>query len=647
MKHRITIEQSLYLLAIVVGLGLRLYNLGAAPLTDAEASWALQALKVAEGEAPQVIGPQPGYVLLTGLLFWAFGASNFAARLLPALSGVLLVGLPYILRIGVRNLEGPGEQQWTEKLRLAGPLFAFGLALDPGLAALSRQAGSSMPAVGLGLAALALLWLRRPLLSGIFAGLALLMGLAVWQGALALALAWGAARLLRRNGLQAPYGGRDPWEAGDGVPAQPDGDEEALAAPTLDEERVVTPVEGNFRPGKGFWATFLVSAGVSLVLAGTLFLRYPSGLSAWASSFVTYLAGWSPATPVQATHAPALRLLAALPFYTPLALLFGLAGLVAAWVRPVWRSPENGILREAGLWFLFALILAVLYPARTMGDLAWALIPLWFLAAMQVVQLLSMKMQAAPTSPYLWISQALLIFILFGLFWQNLAGLSAIPAGSQAFTLRLGVMFGVVALAVLTTTLIGLGWSWEAAVRGLACGLGLALGAATFSAAWGATQLSPNTQLTNLNPRQELWSPGPSTVSPDLLVESLRDLGEWGKGWPTDVEIILAVQSPALEWALRDFPKVSLAGEVEASLRASGSEPDAVITVESAEAPSLAAAYRGQDFTWRILPTWTGALPDNLFPWWAFRQAPARIERVILWARADIFPGGEGQTSLP
>jgi hypothetical protein len=693
-RYRITIEHALYLLAFLLALGLRLYGLGAAPLSDPEASWALQALEVAGGRAPLVIGPQPGYVLLTGLFFWLAGASSFAARLLPALSGALLVWLPYLLRSQSPATHAGAEREPVGTVgavgRLAALIAAFGLAFDPGLVALSRQAGSVMPAVSLGLLALFLAWSRRPVLAGVCGGLALLMGPAALYGAVVFVLAWAAGKLMERLQMLAPMEAASSGAAALSAAASSDA---ALSAPftaapvstaasekiggaafypspeeelgganhlwentgagdpiqgslsELDwepaEEIVTASPAGGGRPGRSFWTRLLVSAGLTILLAGTVLLRYPAGLSAWASSLVAYLQGWVPSGQVETASVPALRLLAALPFYSPLALLFGLLGLAAVWIRPAWFWPGSGLLQRLSLWLLAALLLALVYPARGMGDLAWALVPLWFLAGAQIARLLQPETVAASASPVLWLSQALLIFILFALFWLNLAGLTGTPSGTQAYTLRLGVMFGVIALAVLTTALVGLGWSWDAAVRGLVWGLGISLGAATLSAAWGAAHLTPARILSNQNIRQELWSPGPEVAHADLLVETVKELAEWDEGWSTEVQIALAVDSPALAWAFREFPDVNRVGSAQASLPASAGAPGVVITGEEAAAPSLTAAYRGQDFAWRILPTWTGALPDDLFRWWAFRQAPARIERVILWARSDLFPGGE------
>jgi len=134
---RITTEASLYWLAFLLALVLRLAQLGAAPLTDTEAGWALQALSLAHGGGA-ALGAQPAYILLTSRLFNLFGDTNFMARLFPTLAGSFLVWLPFTLRRWM------GASPW---LRRAGVVMAFGLALDPGLVSLSRQVGSQVPAL--------------------------------------------------------------------------------------------------------------------------------------------------------------------------------------------------------------------------------------------------------------------------------------------------------------------------------------------------------------------------------------------------------------------------------------------------------------------------------------------------------------------
>jgi hypothetical protein len=279
---------------------LRLFHLGAAPLGDFEAGWALQALDLARGQ-PFNFGPQPLYVLFTSLAFALLSGSNGLARLLPALAGSSLVLLPLFLRRWTNGTTG---------LRQAGLIFAFGVAVDPGLVALSRLAGGLMPALAFSLLAVVLYANRRPILAGIFAGLALLAGPAVLHGALVLAAAWGLSRLLDKSLANAP----NP-------------DDTAETIPVEESEPVFVFSANLLRPT-------LFSAGAVLLLAGTLFLRAPQGLGALVGTLPAYLTGWA-----QPSGVPALRLLAGLLFYQPLVLVFAVIGLARGWMALAAPQP--------------------------------------------------------------------------------------------------------------------------------------------------------------------------------------------------------------------------------------------------------------------------------------------------------------------
>ena len=181
---QVTFERLLVALILLLAVGVRLFNLGRAPLSDGEASWALQSLSIARG-APVEIGPQPGEVSLTGLAFMLFGSSNFMARLYSALAGIALVAAPLLFK---RRLGS-----------LATLILMAGLALDPGLVVMSRTAGGPMGAIGFGALAFALAYARQPLFAGVAAGLALLSGPALIAGLISLALAWGLTALLQRR----------------------------------------------------------------------------------------------------------------------------------------------------------------------------------------------------------------------------------------------------------------------------------------------------------------------------------------------------------------------------------------------------------------------------------------------------------------
>ncbi|MEX2160354.1 MAG: hypothetical protein WD751_00420 [Anaerolineales bacterium] len=180
-RPRIDIEIVLYIAVLLLAFGLRFVNLGGAPLAESETSAALPAYAVAGGQDAD-LGPQPGYVLLTSLLFGVFGGSEFLARLLPAVFGLALVALPFAWRdlLGTR----------------VALLLALFLAIDPGLVATSRMASGHMLAIAAILFALTAWWRSRPVLAGVFAALAGLAAPTIYFG-LAAALLTALALQLR------------------------------------------------------------------------------------------------------------------------------------------------------------------------------------------------------------------------------------------------------------------------------------------------------------------------------------------------------------------------------------------------------------------------------------------------------------------
>jgi hypothetical protein len=586
-SRRTTFEHALYTLAFLLALGLRFYRLGDAPLTDAEAQWALQALQIARGglfREALGLGPHPAYLLLTGATFSVVEASNFLARFWPALAGSLLALLPITLR---RPLGGA-----------TAVVMAFGLALDPGLVAISRTVGGPVMALSFGLLALGLWYARRPVLAGLSSGMALLSGPQILMGILILLFTLLVIYLL-------------------GARAE---------APEEEEQSGPGGFSAWLNPAANRLALF--SAGVVVLLVGTLFLTQPQGLAAWFESLPAFLIGW-----VRASGIPALRLVIALLVDEPLVLIFAGVGLARGIsYRPAWLEADGRSNPATTAWFLLlaaavALALALLYPGRQVADLGWTLVPLWGLAALGL----------APE--FRWgedrvisFMQAALVVVLLALFWLNLAALTTGLNGGAAATMRVGILTGILGLIVVTTFLFSMGWSWEAARQGLAWGGSFALTLYLVFVLWRATQLAPNQP-------QELWKSPPGTGQTALMMQTLHDLSEWNTGLKNQIEVVSTVDSPSLAWLLRNFPKASFSAGLPQS-----QTPPILITGENESSPALTAGYRGQDFVWWVRPGWAGAIPPDTLNWFAFRTAPLQEEHVILWAREDLFPGGASGT---
>jgi hypothetical protein len=573
--NRWTIEHSLYALALLLAVCIRLLALKNMALNDLEAGWAMQAFGLARGQAVD-IGPQPLYVLFTGLLFSLLGSDNLSARLLPALAGSLLVLFPYCMRgyIGKR----------------AAVILAFGLALDPALVFLSRTAGSQMPALTFGLLALAAVFARRPAWAGLFAGLALLSGPQALAGAVAIGLAWGAGKLLANAGIVQP----------------------------LELENQADTPSGPHQVRLGLF--FLAG---TLLVAGTLFFRFPLGIGALADILPAYFGGW-----VTPSGIPALRIPAAWVFYQPLLFFFGLAGVARAWIA---RHPQYNTMRWLSLWALFALAAAMLYPARQVTDLAWALIPLWALTAMEIEwDLSSIGLRAHKP---IALGQAALIFLLLAFAWFAMASLRNFSGDMQQIGFRSAILLiiGAAAMAAVTTSLVALGWGWRTARLGMVWGLTLSLGLYMLSAMWGSAGLRAiNSDVIG----QDLWSTASTTTQADLFSKTMTDLSEWNAGQNDTLQVVSTVDFPSIKWVLRNWRQVSFTREIPA-----GEQPAIILTPKDQPILNNSQAYRGHEFAWEETQTWQGILPPDFPSWFAFHEAPHQPVAIILWARSDLFPG--------
>ena len=288
-----TTEHLLFGLAVILAAGIRLIGLGNNPLSDSEATWALQAMDLARG-SQVLIGPQPGYILLTAAGFFVSGASEFFARFWPALAGTTLILAPVLFRDRIG--------------RSAAIVLAFALALEPALVAASRQADGRMLALT-GLVFAIGFWLNGSAVwAGVAGGFALLGGPTVWIGLGAAGLGWSAAKVIRTH-----------------------------TAGGISE--LVIPRS---------WRSLAWWVLGSVVLLGTLFWFAPTGLSGWANSLVSFLQGWG-----QPNGISLIVMLIVWVGLSPLAVLFGLTGVV----KGLWRKdPVDFSL--AWLWiFLFILFL--------------------------------------------------------------------------------------------------------------------------------------------------------------------------------------------------------------------------------------------------------------------------------------------------
>lgn len=521
-------ETALFVVAFLIGLMVRLVGLGALPLSDPEAAWALQALGVVGGTGA-VLGSNTAYVGLTSALFFAFGgASNALARLVPALAGSALVLVPMLFRERIKPRPAV--------------ILAFAFALEPGLVAVSRQAGSSILAVTFTLAAWGFLEKRRLPWAGILAGLALTSGPAIWPGLLGLMITW------------------------------------ALIRPLTDKTRKASNASG--RPPKVArrdWVTLAAYAIGSIVLVGTMFMTMPGGLSAWTASLPEYVAGWT-----HLSEFPVGLMPLSLALYQPLGLLLALLCTVRGWVQ------GKSLARRLSVWMLVAFLLAIFYPSHQAEDLVWMLIPLWTLASLEMARALNVPREDRREV----LGAVALCSLILVFMWLDFLALRRPGVPADQAQLRLWLLVGSFLLLAISLLLVAVGWSKRIAQYGAVWGLAAFLGiysVAMLMAAAGLRQI-PNSA--------EMWRPGAQPPMADLLLTTVQDQSKWSGMDANEQPLVIAgLDSASLRWLLRDRPLETRSGA------GTGLNAAMVITPDEQD-PGLVSAYRGQAFVWRSTPAW-------------------------------------------
>ncbi|MEW6648554.1 MAG: hypothetical protein AB1453_00045 [Chloroflexota bacterium] len=560
----ITTELLLYLLVCLAALLFRLLQLGALPLGDNEARLGLQALALADGLHTVSLDAEVGYLVGTSGLFYLFAATNFLARLIPALLGAGFCFLPYLTR------------DWLGKKPAL--ILALALALDPGGIMASRLAGGMTWTLFFIALFILALFRNHPRLAGAAAGLALLGGASLWKFILPLGL---ALLLFARFFKSAEAALWLPWK----------------------------------RSGFAWKQMFAWGIG-SMLVFGSMLLLVPQGLGAAADSIIAYLNGWS----AESIHS-AGSLILALLVYQPFGWIFAVAQLI----RQV-KTP-SALDRFLGIWWLIAIFLALIYPARQPLDILWSSIPMLVLSARMLAEILRFDFERKQAA----LVYGAVVMVLWFFAAQNLTRLInnlQISASIQTPLIGLIAAFFFILASVV---LIGWGWSVRTASMGMAWGTIAILGIFTIAAAWHTTGMGSR-------PDTRLLASDPLLLEADLLKGTVGDLSEWNTGLRNQMELMIVdLDKPSMRWLFRDYPQVVFERVIPPQ-----AEPALVITPVNIS-PASALAYRGQDFSWSSMPRWDLMIGLEWVEWLVLRSAPMDQSMVILWAQENLFPGSEAQ----
>lgn len=567
----LTVESLLYAALIAAAAFIRLYDLGRYPLLTEEATQALAAWRFLHGQGASS-GSTP-FVFAGALLgFFAFGGSDAAARLVPALLGTALVFVPLALR---------------RRLGTWGTLAAtFLLAFSPTMVFYSRTLAGPMPALaGLGAVLVAvdlaareqLRWAR---LAGA-AGLAVAMTSSPWvytfllAGLLFLGLGWAA----KRRG--AAWG---RWVAG------------GQAVRRMVGDRLL-------------WVGL---AAVALPLS-TALLMNPGGLQGTADLLGAWLGRLVPGGSGGAWAYP----LTILAFYEIVGLILGIAGLALGLRR------GNAWAAFLGLWAVLGFLQATISGARDPAPVALAVLPLALLGGMAVEEAVSRLERAQ----WVWVGVCIAVLsVLVGFWWLQMAAFTnPDPEVARYIDTRVvGLLVALTPAVIVAAVLVF--WYWigrSETTRALAVfGLGLA----------GCLVLRSSVAL-NFSAARDAHEPMLSAPSsPDLrdLVAFLQDYSSRRVGDQHELSIVAdSALEPLVPWYLKDFTALKLTPAPDA-----GAEAGALLLTTQPDRAGPKGYVRTRYYLRMASDVPFDDLRQAL-GWWLTRSGGGQVqaETCELWAR--------------
>lgn len=400
-----TLDLLFTIVALVFAALLRFTYLGNHPLDNLEATQALQVLNgIILQNGP--VNSSPIYVGITSLLFFVFGSSDTAARLFPALVGVMFVLIPLLYK----NHLG----------RVTTILLMYFFAFDPFLIYLSREAGSGMLAIATVICFFTALMYRKSTWLGITGTLAILSGPLGFTGI-------------------AAIGGAGIWMRGQNIIKLEDDDESG--------KRVI------------IWGRVIFSAAITLLVFGFAFAIHPWIINGLGAGIVSTLQGWFSLSGIQ-SQGMLIRIVVGLVILMPLTFILGMSGSIRGLLE------RNKFLGFLSRWGLIAFLIVLIYPMHRVTDLVWVSVPLSVAAAIEVQKWVHPP-DSHRTAAYIYALACILLMIFCSL---KITNLLVYEPGSADYQLALaGIALTLLMLAV-SAFLIGWGWSWKVALYGLGVG---------------------------------------------------------------------------------------------------------------------------------------------------------------------------------
>jgi uncharacterized protein (TIGR03663 family) len=494
---RLTVEQVLYGLLVLLAAVIRLPGLGGIPLSPAEATEALSVYDFWQPGATAVVTGSSAYFSLTSLLTPVLGFSDSVMRLVPVLFGLALPILPWFLRHRLGSIGA-----------LVTSLF---LVLSPVQSLLSRTSGGQSIALFSGFL-LFIAWLRyqesdnpRWLMTAV---IALALGLSSAPIFYSLLISFLLAWLVT-----------------------------STIGPALmtDEEGEPRPM---LRPSPEQLRQALIIGGAVFAAVATLFLWNLSGFNGVARNIGDWLTVFLTPTTLNTWLEPIM----ALGRYEFILLFIG--GPAVIWA--VWHGrPFPSLL----VYWITSALLLILVQRGFLENLAVLTIPGYLLVGRFIGDQIQGK-----AGIFRWALVGMIL--VFGmLFYFNLVRFSRLAGNANNLGQPLTQILIISASLLLLLIAFYIVWNVRPseAKAGTAVGLLIVLLFFTWGTTWNLTQHQAN------DTRERLIRAASDDDLP-LLAATIREVSRQTRNADNNLEILMTIDNPALRWYLRDFENLIVDG---------------------------------------------------------------------------------------
>ena len=610
----LTVEFLLYAVILVVAVALRLWRLGAYPLSNAEAIHSLVGLNLFQDALPEASRYSPLLVSSNAFTFLLFGDSDASARLVSVLLGSGLVLLPLTLR---HRLGAMVCLLASALLALSAVAIFFSRTLNSEIAIAT---GALMVFVGflnwtdwgvrfwllLAATGLALMLVAGPVAYSILLVFTLLV---------VIRLADFKALWARGLALSSPELGLDEAQDDLAVDESPD-DAAPQVEPTRPDNTAITENTG-FALNDDLRQAGIVFL-VTLILLATALTFNLSGFGVVA----TFLFDWLSLFGFQTQPEAGFNAVFLLTIYEPLLVFAGFSGIAYA----ILRQDFTQLLLM--IWFVALLLLDIVMGGRPNGNVILPLVPLTFLAASALAELWhGVRKWGA------WGNEGTLLAVglaIIGFAYIGLTGWLTRSCSPDDRICNMSWLQAVAAFGLFcaVTIFFGLVSDSRSALRGAAL-TGVALGVlAMFSIGWRL----------NYGPLMDLaYQPLagiPASTELVQLAETLADESEVRVNDETLIDTtLIGPASPALRWRLRAFRHLAPVDSIFESPLTT-----AIITPpETGDELGAGEPYIGQDFALDAVWSPVGLTPKQLIYWLIYRHSDERPQgnKAILWLRLE------------